>query len=97
MAHINEWEALSTVKKLDYYLTFYGQAFMFSSFGTVIVGLLLDEIFKNNFFLSPLHIILVAGVTLISLIWRHKIFQEAIFKSKERTKEENYRKMLGIN
>lgn len=101
MSHINEWESTSLLKKLDYILTFYGQAILFPGFGTVLVGLIIDNLFNTRLFVvdnnpKPLLLILASICASIFLIRNHFLFIAKVEESRERTKDPIYRKQLGI-
>lgn len=102
VSHINEWEAMSGFKKLEYCLIFYFQTLLFGGMGVVIFGLIFDEIFDTGIFVvdnnpSVFHVATIIIVAVVVLIWRHKKFQKSIEESKERTKDLKYRQMLGIS
>ncbi len=102
MDSINEWEAMSFFKKLDYYFIFYGQVIILSAIGTLLFEIFFSEVLKSEIFIyddnpTGLGIFLIILVTLVMTIIRHIKFSKAVKQSKERTKNEEYRKQLGIS
>ena len=99
--HVNEWEAMSTFEKIEYYITFYFQAVFFYGMGTFFLMLLFDTVFNTGIFVSDNNLTFFCIyssiiVAIVALIFRHKKFQNAIQESIKRTKDPNYRQLLEI-
>lgn len=100
-SEINEWEAMSLLQRIEYISIFYFQSLMWGGGSIAILGIIYEEIFHSNSLVindKPTILFLwVIGLgATVSLAWVHTKFQSAVTESRFRTKDGNYRKMLGI-
>lgn len=100
-SHVNEWEAMPISSKLQYHWTVYGGALIYGIGGALLLGIVFESIFKIGIFIQDdnptiAYIPLMLVLSIISLIYGHVEFIKSIEKSKKRTADKAYRRMLGI-
>jgi hypothetical protein len=102
LRHVNEWQAMSKYKKFGYYFSVYFYSIWFTLGCLLILILIIEELFNLDLITMEttsglLTIIFSVTIIAIVLVFEHKKFQKLIKESKERTKNIEYKKLLGIS